>query len=708
MLRKKTLALALAAAWGAQPAAWAAEQQNQNTRHTTEAVLEEVSVSVAAPVDLPSEVTGSYTVPGSSSATGLDLSLRETPQSIAIITRSQMDDFRLNNINDVLDSVPGISVERVETDRTYYSARGADITNFQIDGIGMPMPYGLVDGDIDTGVYDRIEVIRGANGLMSATGNPSATVNFVRKRPTADFNAEAEVSAGSWNNYRLEADVSGSLNEAGNLRGRAVAIKQGRDSYLDRNRHDKTVLYGILEADIGDNTLLTLGHTYQDNNANGIMWGALPLIDGSGNRVHYDASASSATDWSYWDSRDQRTFAELTHAFDSGWEVKGIVTHRRNTEDGKMFFVNGVTVDGMSAFPSKYSVENTQWIGDLVAKGPFMLGGREHQVIVGAQWAHSDIEAESRYGTDFGTLTFEEMLAGSRPDSTYPAFSGGADFRDKRQSYYSAVHFNVTDRLDLIGGARMTSVKSVGETYGVPREVEHNAKVTPYAGIVYAVTDMHSVYASYTDIFNPQSEVDINRQPLAPLEGKSVEAGIKSEWLGKKINTTVAVFRSKQDNVAEAAGTIPASFDTYYRGVKATTRGLEFDIAGEVTDRLKVQGGYSAMSLEGEDGESVKTYVPRHTFTFTTTYRVPMIEKLKVGMDVKWRGDIHREVAGFRVAQESYALVDLMASYEIDRHTTLTLNVDNVTDRKYLTSLLWDQSFYGTPRSAMLTLNWKY
>ena len=707
MLRKKTLALALAAAWGMHAQAWA-EEQNQNSQGIPETVLEEVSVNVAPPIDLASEATGSYTVRGSSAATGLDLSLRETPQSVSVITQSQMDDFRLNDINDVLDSVPGISVERVETDRTYYSARGSDITNFQVDGIGMPMPYGLIDGDIDSAVYDRIEVIRGANGLLSATGNPSATINFVRKRPTADFNAEVEVSAGSWNNYRLEGDVSGTLNEAGNLRGRAIVVKQDRDSYLDRYQHDKTVLYGILEADLGDSTLLTIGHTYQDNDAQSPLWGALPLIDSAGNRVHYDASASTATDWSYWNSRDNRTFVELAHEFANGWQAKAIVTHRRNTEDSKLFYVNGVTVDSMTAFPSAYTMENRQWIGDVYAKGPFTLAGREHELVIGTQWAKSDLEAESRYGTDFGTLTLQEMLAGSRPDSTYPEFSGGADFRDKRRSLYSAMHLNVTDRLDLIGGARMTSVESIGESYGVPRAVEHNDKVTPYAGIVYALTDIHSAYASYTDIFNPQSQVDINRKPLAPLEGKNYEAGIKSEWLGKKLNSTLSIFRSKQDNIAEAAGTIPASSDAYYRGIKATTKGFEIDVAGEATDRLKVQGGYTAMSLDGEDGESVKTYVPRHTFTLATTYRVPMVEGLKVGMSVNWRGDIYREISGYRVYQESYALLDLMASYEIDKRTTLTLNVDNVTDRKYLTSLLWDQSFYGMPRSASLTLSWKY
>jgi outer membrane receptor for ferric coprogen and ferric-rhodotorulic acid len=232
-MRNATLVLALAAAWGI--AAPVAAQEQFDAEAAPDTVLPEVQVNVAPRLDLPSEETGSYTGRSSSSATGLDLSLRETPQSVSVITQEQMDDFRLLSINDVLDNVPGITVERVETDRTYYSARGSDITNFQVDGIGIPMPYGLIDGDIDTAVYDRIEVVRGANSLMSATGNPSATVNFIRKRPTADFNTSVNVSAGSWNNYRLESDVSGTLNEAGSLRGRAVVAKQDKDSYLDRS-----------------------------------------------------------------------------------------------------------------------------------------------------------------------------------------------------------------------------------------------------------------------------------------------------------------------------------------------------------------------------------------------------------------------------------------------------------------------------------------
>lgn len=678
-----------------------------------DATLPEVRVEAATRKNAPSEQTGSYTARNSNAATGLDLSLRDTPQSVTVITKSQMDDFHLTNINDVLDSATGIVVERVETDRTYYTARGSDVQNFQMDGIGLPLDFGLATGDIDTAVFDRIEIIRGANGLMSATGNPSATVNFVRKRPTRDFKAELDLTGGSWSSYRAEGDVSGSLNAAGTVRGRVVGVFQDKDSYLDRYGHEKKVAYGILEADLSDNTMLTVGHTYQQNNANGVLWGALPLIYTNGQRINYDVSASTAPDWAFWDSKEHRTFLELAHQFNNGWEAKGILTRRQRSENSNMLYIYGTPDNNtdldMGLWPSTYTLDNEQWIADIYAKGPFSLAGREHELVVGASLSRSEMEEESRYGASLGTnVSLNDVLAGNISNTTYPAVSGTANFVDKRSSGYAAAHLNITDKLKFIGGARITSVESSGESYAVPHAYKHNNKVTPYAGIVYALNDVHSAYASYTRIFNPQFEVDINRQPLAPLEGDNYEAGIKSEWLGKKLNTAVSVFRTKQDNVAEIAGTIPLSVDSFYRGVRAISQGLEFDISGEVTDRLKVQGGYTAMSLKDNNDNEVKTYTPRHLLKLSTTYRVPMVDNLKVGMSVKWRGDIYKDINGTRVTQDSYALLDLMAEYQINDKAALTFNMYNVTDEKYLTSLMWDQSFYGTPRSASLTLSWKY
>ncbi|WSO38837.1 TonB-dependent receptor plug domain-containing protein [Pseudomonas berkeleyensis] len=210
----------------------------------------------------------SYRAQSSSAATKLDLTPRQTPQAVSTLSGAQLRDFNLTSVNDALKAVPGVQVQEVETDRTYYTARGFDITNFQYDGISVPFVYGNVEGDLDTAMYERVEVIRGANGLISGTGNPSATVNFVRKRPTAIPQARVDLTAGSWDKRRIDTDVSGALNDAGTLRGRVVYANENKNSYLDRYSREKNMFHGVLEFDLNDSTIFTLGHTLQTSDAN--------------------------------------------------------------------------------------------------------------------------------------------------------------------------------------------------------------------------------------------------------------------------------------------------------------------------------------------------------------------------------------------------------------------------------------------------------
>lgn len=236
----------------------------------------------------------SYQAKPSRAATKLELTPRQTPQSLSTITAAQLDDFKLSSVNDALKYGTGISVEEVETDRTYFTARGFDITNFQYDGIGIPFVYGNLDGSLDTAPFERIEVLRGANGLMSGTGNPSATINFVRKRPTRAPQARIDLSAGSWDKRRIDTDLSGALSESGNIRGRVVYANENKNSYLDRYSREKNLFHGVIEADLSDSTLFTLGHTLQKSNANSPMWGALPTLFADGSPTRFDRSASRA------------------------------------------------------------------------------------------------------------------------------------------------------------------------------------------------------------------------------------------------------------------------------------------------------------------------------------------------------------------------------------------------------------------------------
>ena len=146
------------------------------------------------------EGTGSYTTSETVAATRLPLSLRETPQSVTVITRQRMDDQQLNSVQDVLENTTGVTSYQSDSERTSFYSRGFLINNIQYDGI--PTVVGDIIngsgiGSLDTAFYDRVEVVRGATGLLTGTGNPSAAINLVRKRPTREFSAAASLGAGS-------------------------------------------------------------------------------------------------------------------------------------------------------------------------------------------------------------------------------------------------------------------------------------------------------------------------------------------------------------------------------------------------------------------------------------------------------------------------------------------------------------------------------
>ncbi len=699
------------------------------------ALLSATAVSAEAPVadSAPQEiiVLGKRVIKGSAGATGLDLSLRETPQSVTLVTKEQIKDFALSDANQLLATIPGINVEADETDRTYYNSRGFDIINFQVDGVGQPLDWGLQVGALDTAIYERIEAIRGATGMLTGTGNPSATINYIRKRPTRTFQADVTAGYGSWNNVRLTADVSGPLNEDGTVAGRFVYARTNTGSYLDYYGVDRSVYYGTLSWDITPKLKATAGYSQQDNNADGVTWGALPLTYADGTPIDYAVSATSSAPWTYWNTHDHQTFGELSYAFDNGWTIKGIYTRKSYNEDAKLLYPwgspeqdTGLQADGtgLLAYSGIYPSIIKQDMFDIVASGDVSLFGRKHQIVIGGNSTHA---ASYKWEQFADLFNYDPVIGGViiAPDEpTYPDAYLAEQIKTDTARIYGAIHLNVTDKLTGIVGFNAVNLKAVGASYGVSQD-RSESKVSPYVGAVYDMNSHMSLYASYSDIFDPQSQSDVNYVRFDAATGKSYEAGLKSEWFDNRLYATASVFKSEQYNLAEFVGYLQntkpdepgynpnaaLAGKAYYAGIDTYVEGYELEVAGKITPQWTVNGGWTDLSIEDRDGNDVRTYLPRQTFKLSTTYNWPQLRDLKLGAAVRWQSDVSTTAtSGAAFTQDAYSVVDLMASFRLADHIRATFNVKNAFDEKYYGGLQWDQAYYAAPTSYMLTLDYTF
>lgn len=190
------------------------------------------------------EDTGAYTTGRMASATKLPMSLRATPQSVTVITRQRIEDQSLANLNEVVQNTPGLTLRRTGPERSSYYARGLSLDNIMYDGLPTSLDSSQVSQDLlsaDMAMYDRVEVVRGATGLMQGAGNPSAAINLIRKLPTREFQASMEGSMGTWDRYRTEVDVGGALNDTGSVRGRMVTAHQTGNSYCDTLDNERSL-----------------------------------------------------------------------------------------------------------------------------------------------------------------------------------------------------------------------------------------------------------------------------------------------------------------------------------------------------------------------------------------------------------------------------------------------------------------------------------
>lgn len=666
------------------------------------------------------EGTSSYTTGAMSTATKLPMTMRETPQATTVITRQRMDDQAMTSINDVVNATPGLFLSYANgPGRQSYKARGFDIDNLMYDGIPSGYNGVAVGAQPNLAMFDRVEVVRGATGLVTGAGNPSAAINMVRKRPLAEQKVTLTGAAGSWDDYRGELDASSPLNDSGTLRGRVVTSYRDANSFIGGAEEDHGLFYVITEADLSDDTTLTLGFSHQKDQTN-YFWGA-SMVGLDGRHLDLPRSYNPGTSWEDKDQEINTVFAELRHHLANDWKLQ---INANYAEQNALF-----SGSYQSRWAADRRLERTVWQAkydenqagvDAFFSGPFEALGRSHELVLGA----------SKRIYDMTTHSYDPYDMNWPLDAGKPNFVGTGDGRavTTQDGVYLTTRLSLADPLKLILGGRLDwydydNKDSSTADYKVTRNV------TRYAGLVYDLDDRHSVYVSYSDIFTPQSEKDSTGTPVKPIVGKNYEIGLKGEYLDGALNASVAVFRIDQENRAVALTDLRECADANNCNEPSgeiRSQGIDLELQGAVTENWQVGGGYTyARTHTIKDAanpqnvnQQFDTDTPEHLFKLTTSYQFQgPLEKLRVGGNVSWQSRMYNDVAlldggSYRLKQGAYAVTDLMAGYRVNKDLDVQLNANNIFDRKYYSTIANSVSYggdvYGTPRNLMLTAKYSF
>ncbi|WP_454689848.1 TonB-dependent siderophore receptor [Achromobacter aloeverae] len=682
-----------------------------------DAVLPTVQVQGAAVLSATTEGSGSYGAQAATVAGKLPVPLKEIPSSVSVVTRSEMNDRNMRTLDQAMQSVPGVTVPMngASPGSLGYYSRGYEL-QIQYDGLPTYNVLGNYLPQFDLAMYDRVEVLKGPSGLLQGSGEPGGSINLVRKRPLDEFQVSGSMSAGSYDNYASDIDVTGPLNKDKTLRGRFVLADDTKRFYWDTSREWHALLYGIVEYDITPRDTVSFSAAYQRTRQTG-FWAGLPAKNGQ--LWNTSVSTFTGADWSYTQAKTLELTADATHRFDNGWNAHAVLTHRVALPDqnsASNLAGSGITDDSSTV---GYTVQNNhirdQWDGmDIYAGGPFELFGHTHTFTIGAnvdkytQVLNSGRKSESASIYDASAITPADLTSGTGT-------------RTLQYGIYSQLRYKLFDPLTLVLGGRASWFRNetrdiwpAASDWSYAGVVHH--KFTPFAGLVYDVTNDVSLYGSYTSIFVPQTEMTMNGSVLPPRTGSQYEVGVKGSFLDKRLNTSLAFFYMQDKNRAFNDPNDPSG--TYYLASgEVRSQGIEAEVNGLITPNWNVTAGYTYLQTKYikdtySQGMAYDPAEPTHSFKLWTNYRInndSLLDGLLVGGGVTFTGPLKSQTTPV-LKQGSVAVFGAQLGYRMNKHWNATLTIDNLFDRRYYQRVgyLGNTNYFGEPRTVMLTLRANY
>lgn len=660
---------------------------------------------------IATEKNGDYSSFAATVGTKIPASLREIPQSVSIITNRQVKDRNVDTFDQLARKTPGLRVLSNDDGRSSVYARGYEYSEYNIDGL--PAQMQSINGTLpNLFAFDRVEVMRGPSGLFDSSGEMGGIVNLVRKRPTKAFQGHMAAGFGTHKQYKAEADVSGSLNSDGSVRGRVMAQTVGASPRPAEKNNRHETFYAAADWDINPDTVLGAGYLYQQRRL--APYNGLPA-DADGKLPSLPQHVFVGADWNKFKMHSHDVFADLKHYFGNGGYGKVGMRYSDRKADSNYTFAGSKLNNAGKADVAGLGTDIKQkaFAVDASYSRPFALGNTANEFVIGADYNRFRSTNEQGRSTVANNIALDSFHSTPYVSLIQNARAGTSGYKhtldtgnlDKFGVYGKSV-FHPADGLSLIGGGRLGHYK-IESGDGKTLHKASRTKFTGYAGAVYDIDGSNSLYASFSQLYTPQTDLDADGKLLKPRQGNQFEVGYKGSYMDDRLNTRVSFYRLKDKNAAAPLN--PNNKKTRYAALgKRVMEGVETEISGAITPKWQIHAGYSYLHSQiktaaNSRDDGIFLLMPKHSANLWMTYQVT--PDLTIGGGVNAMSGITSS-AGMHAG--GYATFDAMAAYRFTPKLKLQINADNIFNRHYYARVGGTNTFNIPGSERSLTANLRY
>lgn len=650
------------------------------TNITSDAQLPEISVTGAA----LNEDQLYYNPSNASGATRTDTPIKETAQSIEVISTKLLNDRQATDVADALKSSAGVQQTLNARGADSFTIRGFSVQQTSTNGVSNP---GLNSTPIQ-GV-ERVEVIKGPDSIMSGSSTPGGTINIVRKAPVTEDLRTLTLEMAENGEFKQGVDLGGALNEASTLSYRLNLSNMKSDSADPDFDGNREVYVAPALTWNNEQTKLTVGGEYSNNRS------AAPrsTVAIAGQILRLPKERLFRRDDGFR-TESKTGYYEFTHEVVEGLSFNSKATYLDNTDNLRLWQTGEVNPDGSIAFMSPFSarINTKSWSMQNDIRAAFETGFIKHKVLVGIDYQHilsaqdeRSVEGEAGaypsvniYDSD----TYQQLDKVGNP--TYRA----NESRLQQRGLILQNQMDLGERTHVLIAAKKAKWISDSDAFFPDGELVNGSHVesekwVPNYGISFDVTSEVTVYANLLHGFTGSASLnEITGEPLAPLTSKSKEVGVKVSLFDDSITLTSAYFEMQQNNIPVQD---PITQDVI--GAQSQfSKGYDLNLSGEILPGWNMSASYTHVEFDepalSDGGVSVFTGEPENSFSLWTSYELQEGKYKGFGAGVGL--DAFSDTKGGTAADEfkvpGGASTDVSVFYHGDDYS-VTLGVKNVFDR---------------------------